>query len=219
MQKKKNILLLAAILVVCVIIGTVFLTSHLNKEQNDQKMVSIPEMGKVKGKANAPALLEVFSDFNCAHCAANASKFEKEALIPYLAAGKLRLQYRHFLVGGIQSYVAALAADCAGKQDKFWPYHDLLYDNFDPQRHLEYTPADVERFRDELISWAAQLGMDITAFNDCLYDEKTKEAVHVDHSRGEQLQVKITPTYVLNGRKLEGELDDIIAIIKKEVGR
>jgi protein-disulfide isomerase len=221
LSKKRKTYWLMALLGTLLVFAAVFLALHLAKNKSEQNYNSadIPEVGKVKGQASAPALLEVFSDFNCGHCAANAGEFEKTKLIPYLATGKMRLQYRHFLVGGIQSYAAALAAECAARQGKFWPYHDELYARFDPKRYLEYSEADVTRFRDELISLAAELGLDTTAFTNCLFAASTKEAVMADHYRGEQLQVNITPTYVLNGRKLSDEPDEIIAQINKVVGR
>ncbi len=176
---------------------------------------AIAEAGKVKGAPTAPVLVEVFSDFNCSHCADAALNFEKKRLQPYLAAGKIRFQFRHFLVGGIQSYNAAVAAECAGRQEKFWPYHDQLFTAQDPSRALQYSEQDIEKFRQVLVKTATGLGLDTTTFKTCLYNEETKADVAGEHALGTQKKVNSTPTYFIDGVKVEGATDAVIAQIEK----
>ena len=89
------------------------------------------------------------------------------------------------------SQEAAEAAECADDQGKFWEYHDLIWAN---------RSVDL----DSLKGYAAQLGLDTTAFNDCLDSGKHASEVEKDYQDGQSYGVTATPTFFINGQLLRG---------------
>jgi protein-disulfide isomerase len=89
---------------------------------------------------------------------------------------------------------AAQAAECAGEQGQFWPYGDLLFADQKP-----YTAQDLE-------TYATRLGLDMARFKGCLVQGRGREAVRQDVDEAIRIEVKRTPTLVVNGRKIEGGL-------------
>jgi protein-disulfide isomerase len=93
------------------------------------------EGAHTKGSASAPAVLLVFSDFQCPFC----GRFARETLSAiereYVARGELLMAFRHLpLPIHPQAIAAAQSAECAGSQGKFWEMHDELF------RRPELTP-------------------------------------------------------------------------------
>lgn len=91
-----------------------------------------------------------------------------------------------------QAYKAAEAARCAGDQDKYWEYHDILFAN---TRALQTN---------NLKQYAADLKLDTAQFDACLDNNAYTGAVSKDLALGTQLGVTGTPTFFLNGRFLSG---------------
>ena len=89
---------------------------------------------------------------------------------------------------------AALAARCAGAQGRFWEYHDLLF------------VAQPDFSRDELLGYARRLGLDTPPFTECLDSARFRDAVLADQREGLDAGVGGTPTFFINGRKIEGAL-------------
>ncbi len=82
----------------------------------------------VQGAANAKVTIVEFSDFQCPFCE-RAFPTINQIMSEY--KGKVKLVYKHFPLTSIHPYAqpAALAAECAREQNKFWDFHDLLFQN------------------------------------------------------------------------------------------
>lgn len=148
------------------------------------------------GPENAPVVLEEFGDFQCPPCAQlhpELKKMEKEY------EGKLRFVFREFPLSQMHKYAydAARAAEAAGIQGKFWDMHDLLY-----EKQLEWSLAPDPRA--QIIEYAASLGLDAKQFELDLTGELTSLRVSLDIQRGQSLNVKATPSLLVNGRLLSG---------------
>ncbi|MCL4533605.1 MAG: DsbA family protein [Bacteroidetes bacterium] len=128
----------------------------------------------------------------------------------YLKTGKVRFEYKYFPVLGPESASAAQAAECAAEANKFWPYHDKLYDN-------QQAPGGFSRAN--LLKYAGQVGLDGQAFAACLDSGKTAAKVNADMEEGKKLGFKGVPTLVINGRVTEGlaPLDVYKRIIDEEL--
>ncbi len=87
---------------------------------------------------------------------------------------------------------AAQAARCAGRNGKYWPYHDRL---FADQAHME---------REDFIAHAAALGLDRASFSACLDREDIAEAVDRDLDEARALGLNATPSFLINGRLVVG---------------
>lgn len=145
------------------------------------------------GPESAPITIIEFADFRCGYC----NQFHAQTLAPLLEAygDQVRFVYRDYLVIDAQSYDAAIAAECANVQGQFWPYHDLLFEN---QRELS---------RDKYIELAAVLELDAEAFNTCLVEEQTRDAVLVDDNYARALGLSGTPGFFVNGIYISGAQD------------
>lgn len=155
------------------------------------------EGGRQLGPANAPVVVEMYSDFQCPHCATASRQVLPALFRDYVDTGKVRFVARFYPFLGSASVVAAEAAACADRQGKFWPYHDRLFQFTETGRTNQFTPSGLERV-------ARELGLDTAAFQSCLRKHETRQEVQSDLSQGKRLGVEATPTFFINGVKLEG---------------
>jgi protein-disulfide isomerase len=156
-----------------------------------------------RGSADAPVTIVEFSDFECSHCAMFHESLED--VLPRLGQ-TVRVIFRHFPLDAAcnptiteqihpGACLAAVAAECAGEQGKFWQYHNLLFDN---QQHLD---------RPFLIAYASRLALDVPRFTACLGSPEARARVERDAKAGGQLGIDSTPTIFINGRTIKGALD------------
>lgn len=143
------------------------------------------------GPATAPVTIVEYLDFECPYCASAGETMKK---VRETYGDKVRVVYRDFPLAFHQRALpAAEAARCAGDQGKFWEYHDKLFAN---QQSL--ADADLKKY-------AADLSLNVEAFNSCLDSGKHREAVRKDQTQGEQSYgVSGTPAFFVNGRFVSG---------------
>ena len=144
------------------------------------------------GSSDAKVTIIEFSDFECPFCARVKSTIHK---LKDQFKGKVKIVYRDFPLS-FHSYakLAAVAAECADDQGKFWEYHDKLYDN---QKFLK---------EEHLIKYAGELQLKVNEFKQCLKDESKMAEVEKDIRDGRQLGIKSTPTFFINGKMFSGVL-------------
>jgi len=144
------------------------------------------------GPADAPITIIEFSDYQCPYC----RKWDLEAWPKIQAAypGKIRLVYRDFPLYSIhpESEAAAIAADCAGDQQKYWEFHDLLFS--------DQLPLG----QDSYIKYATQVKLNVDQFTECITAQKFKENVSSNYSYASNLGVNSTPTFFVNGIPMVG---------------
>ena len=142
------------------------------------------------GEADAPIVIIEFSDFGCPYCKESVETLQK--LIEN-NPGKIRLYYRHAVPSSKEdSFLAALAAECANEQGRFWEMHDLLFD-----ASPDFSESRLEQLAD-------QLKLDEKQFSECLSSRKYEERVKADFEEAQKLQISGTPTFIINGRMLFG---------------
>jgi protein-disulfide isomerase len=142
------------------------------------------------GAADAPVTIIEFSDFECPYCRRSVPIL-KELLATY--PGKLKLVYRDFPGPNHQKALsAAVAAQCAAEQSRFWEYHDALF--------TRQAPATGWIF----FALAEDLGLHPSLFATCLKENRYREEVMKDLRDGLKLGVTSTPTFFINGRPLVG---------------
>jgi len=118
------------------------------------------------------------------------------------------LVFRDFPLGSHdKAQLAAEAANCAGAQDKFWEYHDKLFEN---QKALD---------KDNLIKYASDLQLDSDAFTACLDSGRYTADVKQDAADGRKVGVTGTPAFFINGRFLNGAVpyEQFATIIDEEL--
>ena len=148
------------------------------------------------GNAGDPKLTIVeFGDFEC--------PYSKDAatIVRTLMASRgdrVRFIYRDFPVESLHANAlqAAIAAECAREQGKFWQYHDKLYAN---QNSLGLA---------SLYRYGEETGLDGAKFQECLAAERHKDAVEADLTAAAAAGVRGTPTFFFNGLRVEGLIPD-----------
>lgn len=170
------------------------------------------------GNPNAPITIEEFADFQCPFCEQFHEETEPLLRQYYIDTGRVHFVYRsmgNFVSDNIarvrgtpaktESRDAALAAYCAGDQDKFWDMQTHIFANA--------LGEDVGSFTDKRLKAIAETaGLDMAAFNSCYDSGKYLDRVEQDFEDGQAAGVTGTPgflvTYTINGetktRLIEG---------------
>ncbi len=195
-----------AILVILAILGVAafFL---LPRSQPSAANAAVSTQDPAIGPADAPVTIIEYGDFGCPTCKA---WYQSGAIDKILAeySGKVRFVWRDFPIITAQSPKAAEAGRCALEQDKFWPYHDLLYAK---------APA---LSVDDLKAYAAQLGLDSAAFDTCLDSGKYQALVSKETRDARNRDFLGTPGFLINDKPYAGppsyaylktQVDDILA--------
>ncbi len=151
------------------------------------------------GPEDAPVVIIEFSDFQCPFCKRFHASTLPQIIEEYVKPGKVRFVYRDFPLTRIHpnAGLAALAAECADEQGRFWPYHDRLFERQDEWGPSPNAQALFERYAEEL-------GLNVEQFSACLSEQRYAEEVIKDLQDGVKYGVRGTPAFFINGRKLEG---------------
>src|SRR5213080_261014 len=128
----------------------------------------------IRGNPDAPVTLEEYGDFQCPPCGMFAT---------FLG------QHEH-------AREAALAAEAAGLQGRFWEMHDVLY------REQE-TWSKAPNVRELFESYAGTIGLDVDKFKKDMDGGQVKARVEADRQRGQSLGIQITPTLFINNQPLD----------------
>ena len=151
------------------------------------------------GDPNAPIKIEEFSDYQCPYCTRFYEETESQIADTYVADGTVYFVYRSFgNFIGPESKAAAEAAYCAGDQNKYWEYHDILFANQTGENVGAYTDRRLGAF-------AEALSLDVDAFNSCFDSGKYSDRVEQDYLDGSAAGITGTPafyfTYMVNGEE------------------
>jgi protein-disulfide isomerase len=162
----------------------------------DDKIVSKKNNAEsihIRGNPDGPITLEEFGDFQCPPCR-NISGFLDELVREY--DPRLRVVFRNFpLANHKHAREAALAAEAAGLQGRFWEMHDMLY-----REQAVWSKAD--NVHELFNGYAGMIGLNFDQFKKDMEGEKAKARVDSDQARGNSLGVKSTPTVFINNHEV-----------------
>jgi protein-disulfide isomerase len=189
------------------------------------------------GDPNAPVKIVEYMDFQCPYCNAYWKSTEPLLIDTYVKTGKAYYTSRsmgNFVSDNInrqastndsESQLAAQAAYCAGDQNKYWEYRDVLFANQQTENTGHFAQNYLEAF-------AEKLGLDLNAFKSCLSSQKYASKVSQDGVEGQQAITTAvnydksgigTPAFIINGRLVSGnqpfanfqkEIDAALAAVK-----
>lgn len=163
-------------------------------EEVDPTLLTVTANDWQQGPADAKVTLVEYADFECPACAAYQPVL-KEVKETY--KDDLRFVYRHFPLPMHRNAVAAsLASEAAGKQGKFWEMHDLLY-----KKQKEWGSKTAED-RSMFEKYATELGLNLDQFKTDIMSDEVRDKVEEQKSSGEDLNVRGTPTFFLNGEQI-----------------
>ena len=159
-----------------------------------------PEPGRVytvktagaqtKGPTSAPVTIVEFSDFQCPFCARAVPTLRQ---IQETYGANVRIVWKHLPLPIHKEAVgAALAAEAAGKQGRFWEFHDKLF-------------ASQDRLgADDLKHYARELQLDMNRFESDLVNADDQKRINEDVTEAIALGVSGTPGFFINGRFIDG---------------
>jgi protein-disulfide isomerase len=144
------------------------------------------------GSENGAVTLVEYGDYQCPHCGHAypiIKRIQKEA------GEGLRFVFRNFPLSEAHpdAFNAALAAEAAARQDKFWEMHDIIFENQD------------DLSIDALVGYAKSLGMDTKQFAADIADKVISDKVDNDFESGIKSGVNGTPTFFINGARFDGD--------------
>jgi protein-disulfide isomerase len=162
--------------------------------------ISLESFGVPKGNASAPIWIVEMADFGCGYCA----KFARETMPVldslYTHKGQVYWRFVPFVLGMFpNAREAAEGAVCASRQGKFWQMHDRLYENRKAWMAAKDPRALVARL-------AAEAGVDRKAYAACASSKSATEEVARNTALARALNVRGTPTFVINGEIVPGAL-------------
>lgn len=166
-------------------------TSGEGAPQLELVQVSI-EGAPFLGPENAPVTVVEFTDYECPFCLRHFNVTVPLILRDY--KDEVKYVIRNFPISDIHPFAiaAAEAAECAHKQQRFKDYHFILF-----QRNKALDT-------DSLKKYAAEIGLDTATFNQCVDSRESRDRVANDFKDGVAYGVRGTPSFFINGKKLEG---------------
>ena len=167
-------------------------------------VLPVAKRDHIQGPIDAPMALLEYGDYQCPYCgeAYPITKAVQEQL-----GDKLCFAFRNFPLVNSHPYAehAAEAAEAAAVQGKFWPMHDLLFEN---QEALD---------DESLAEYAATLGLDARRLIAEVKAGAHTARIREDFSSGARGGVNGTPTFFVNGLRYDGEpdVDALVAVLTK----
>jgi len=147
----------------------------------------------IRGNPDASVTLEEFGDFECPSCASLAT-FVDQLIKEYHP--RVRLIFRNFSLPMHQlARDAALTAEAAGLQGRYWEMHDMLF----REQAVWSSATDVQLLFD---TYAETLGLDLDQFRKDVKSDKVRERVESDQTRAKSLGVKTAPTLFVDKREM-----------------
>jgi protein-disulfide isomerase len=144
-------------------------------------------------RAARVAIIE-YSDFQCPYCGAFARDTLPGLQEKYIKTGRAFLAFRHLPLSFHKfAGSAAIGAECAGRQGKFWPMHDRLF--------LQQAQLEPQR----LIKDAQELGLDVSSFDECL-GSNVRDRVSADAASAKVLGISGTPTFLVGSVLSAGQV-------------
>jgi protein-disulfide isomerase len=138
-----------------------------------------------QGDMAAKVVLVEFSDYECPFCARHAAEAGPEVYKEFVATGKLRYAFANLPLDiHPRAKPLAVAAICAGQQDRYWEMRDLLF-------------ADKPKSNEEIAGVAKKLGVNVTAFNQCLETPGPLKQIERDVRLAEELKLTATPAFAI----------------------
>lgn len=189
-----NVILAAAAVVVVIVIIVV-----IALRPSSGGAIAFP--AREMGPSTASVVVEEFADYQCPYCGMFHAVAETRLRETYVQSGKVRFIFENDPIVGNELQLAANAALCAGDQDSFWEYHDLLYANQGAENSGAFSSPRLEAF-------AAQLHLDSVTFDQCLGNLTHADIISADVQRARNYRIQGTPTFFVNGRMVSISVQD-----------
>ena len=166
----------------------------MTPQTQTQLAVPVNAQDHSRGPKDAPITLVEYGDFECPHC--GQAHYQLQELEKAIGES-MRLVFREFPLTTVHPHAAqaAEAAESAGAQRKFWPMHDMLFENQDALK------------AEDLLQYAAAIELDVEQFARDLSQARFEPRVREHFMGGVRSGVNGTPTFFINGVRHDGGFD------------
>lgn len=167
----------------------------------------------IKGNKDATVTVVEYLDFECEACGAYYPVVKR---LSEEFGNEVRFINRYFpLPGHKNSMTAALAAEAAGRQGKYWEMHNIAFEN---QRDWGEKPVSDPKIFE---NYARQIGLDMDMYSKDIASQELKDRIERDRKTGQRLRITGTPTFFLNGEKIENPrgYEDFKALIQSAISK
>jgi len=178
-----------------IIWGLVMFASNSASDKTILPVNAISESDWVKGAKTQKIVLIEYSDFQCPACGAYYPVI-KQVVEEF--GENIAFVYRHFPLRQIHknAELAAQAAEAAGKQNKFWEMHDMIFEN-------QKEWSNERNAKEFFVRYASALDLNKEQFAADFGSKEIKNKINADYQSGLRFNVNATPTFFLNGEKLQ----------------
>ena len=162
--------------------------------------VDLTGVGYDRGDPAAPVVVVDLSDFACPYCGEFARETYPDLEAEYVTKGTVFFKYVPFVAGTFpHSREATRAAECAAEQGQFWTMFDRIYATQADWRRGNAVDA-------QMAALAAAVGTDSGRFSTCYHDHHTDARTTRATDVANGIGVRVTPSFVVNGRPIQGAL-------------
>ena len=183
-------------LAIPIIIGIVMgigLTLNPESTPNDSSILNkenLMQGSTILGNPDAKITIVEFGDYQCTFCYKFHDETMKKIDQAYIKTENVNFVYRDFPLNGPQSILASEASYCAQKQNKFWEYHDTLYNNWRGENTGWIT-------KNVLIGFANDIKLDLDSFSQCLENSEFKQKVLDNEQFAREIGIDATPSFLI----------------------
>ena len=187
-----KIYFLAIPIIIGIIIG-LGLTTNLEKASDDSSILNKENLiqgSTMLGNPNAKITIVEFGDYQCTFCYKFHDETMKKINQEYIKTANVNFIYKDFPLNGEQSILASEASYCAQKQNKFWEYHDTLYNNWGGENTGWITENVLQGF-------ARDVGLNLDEFSQCLENSEYRQKVLDNEQFAREIGINATPSFLI----------------------
>ena len=187
-----RIYFLAIPIIIGIVIG-IGLTLNPESTPNDSSILNkenLMQGSVILGNPDAKITIVEFGDYQCTFCYKFHDETMKKIDQAYIKAENVNFVYKDFPLNGPQSILASEASYCAQKQNKFWEYHNALYDNWGGENTGWIT-------KNVLIGFANDIKLDLDSFSQCLENSEFKQKVLDNEQFAREIGIDATPSFLI----------------------
>jgi protein-disulfide isomerase len=185
------------VIIVLIVVASYFLLTKSSKiSQRTNSKIQEIAIGNLPplGNPQAPVKIIEFGDFLCPFCGQAVLNLYPQ-LEPLIQQGKIVVYFRDFVVHP-EATIIHNASRCANEQNKYWEFHKSVF--------IKFMNGEATSKKENLLKLAQELNLDKDSFEKCLSENRYNQDIQNDTQYGFNVGVQGTPTFFINGQKVEG---------------
>ncbi len=166
-----------------------------------------------RGNLSSPVVVTEYGDFQCPACRVANQVIVQPLFQKY--GSRVQFQFKQFPLLSIHEFSLPMAeaSECAADQGKFWEYLETAYGKqleMDAKNQANPSAAPQEATAADIDAWAQSIGLKMDLYTRCTTSHIKRDAIMAEFNEGRSLGVNGTPTFFVNGKKMDG--NDLAAI-------